>query len=51
MEDAEMFFLERIKKVALDFKKLYDKIAGHKIRKKKNQDKELFSFSQISFSN
>lgn len=41
MENTEMFFLERIKKIDFNFKKLYDEIAGHKINKKKNQDKKI----------
>jgi len=50
MEEA--YFLEKIKKVDPDFKKLYDEITGHKINEKNNQDKlslhseikKLFSF-------
>ena len=29
MEDVEMFFLEKSKKVDPDFRKLYDEITGH----------------------
>jgi hypothetical protein len=35
MEYAEMFFLEKIKIVDLDFKKLYDKITRYKDKRKK----------------
>ena len=34
MEKVEIYSLEKIKKVDLDFKKLYDKIRRYKIKKK-----------------
>ncbi len=36
MKEVEIYFLEKIKKVDPDFKKLYDEIRGQKSKKEKN---------------